>query len=474
MQKPNIVSKFIRGIAIASMTMSGLFFHPSVALATTPTEMRAQQTDLYVIYEVSPTSTDKMSTASRSEASQYTMNGQVYYLPRTLDSTKNTFFRLHDGVDHMDSTVLGEAGYTTEGPIGYPWKNAYKPDGTSQLFRGTNASGDHALQSQYLTFNGYSIEGFSDCYGYPRFGGGVNLFTLTGSQITVKSNLVAGGSIWEFWWNNKQFINTDDYGRQMQSSMGIGNDPASAAMPTEAGDGYNIGDKNYWHGSPIASYGNTITSSLKTQSTRAIPLEWNNTYYNGNNYDLPVCYADWKLGKDIRLDDSSLSLGSGYENLVNQVARYDTVLSHPTDIFGDIEIPTAYLEPEFNRGFTFDSTVSDIDQATHEVSNSEFTGEGNGAYVIGYRPNAGGVIYANSNLSYAMGVYGSNVATGGNVAYFSLWKFGNPDSPYVTKFSAAARQSYTAGENRFTTYICVGTFDQVRTEMRQLYVMGYR
>lgn len=433
------------------------------------------QTDLNVLWEVTPFAQDKMSTSNRAEASSFPLNGQVYYAPKYSSITRRPLNRLYNQRgDHMDSLLTNEGGYTFEGALGYPWRGSSRPAGTASAFRGWNPSNsDHALMSVHLAFPGYNREGFTDAYAYHRFGRTAPLFALSGSQVTVKSNLAAGGSIWEYWWNGKQFVDHLDYGREIQSSLSFTD---SDALPTEGGDSTATGDPNYMHGAPIVRYTNTITDKAKTQSTRAVPLEWNHTSYNGNLQDVPVAYTTWQLGKDITLDDSSIDLGSGFQRLNGQVARYETVLSTPVALANaDIEIPTAYLLPEFRRGFTFNATEPDINAAAHEVRNSEFTHLGSNVYHLNYNAPSGGVIYANQSLAHAIGVYGSTPGSGGSARYFTLWKFGSLTAPSVTKWSAGGGiTTLTPGDNRFRTWIVVGTYDDVRVAMRRLYIQGYR
>lgn len=436
--------------------------------------IRSQQTDLNVLWEVQASGTNKMTTPSSAEAALFPMVGQVAYVPKNSATGRSPLYRLYNGSsDHMVSLTAGEGGYTTEAAIGYPWNAATKPAGTTAMFRGLNSSGDHALMSDHQQYTGYTVEGLGNAYSYPRFGSQVPLLSLTGSAMTVKSNLAAGGVIWELWWNGKQMIDNYDYGREIQASMSFQD---SNALPTEGGDYVSNSNKNYMHGSPVASSANTITTTSKKQSTRAVPLEWNYTSFNGGLADVPVIYKDWKLGKDITLDDQGMDLGSGFNSLRAQIMRYDTVLDIPQTLYGaNIEIPTAYLTSDLRRGFTFDATQSDINAGLSEKTVSDYTQLDSQTYHLQYSVNAGGVIYATDNLQYALGIYGSQPSLGGSATYFTLWKFGSFSSPFVTKWSAGNGWStFNAGENRFTTYVIAGTLDDVRTAMRRMYLMGYR
>lgn len=437
-------------------------------------DLRSQQTDLNIIWEVQPSPNDKMSTVDRPEAALFPMVGQAYYVPRYTATGRNTLYRLFNGTDHRPSMTAGEGGYATEGPLGYPWNATAKPLGTVAMNRGYNAAtGDYAIMPAHLTFPGYAQQALPQAYGYARYGSDVPLLQVTGNAITVKSNLAAGGSVWELWWNGKQMIDNLDYGREIQASMSFTD---SVALPTEGGDYTYHADKSYMHGSPVASSSNTLTSAVKKHSTRSIPLEWNFPSFNGGLTDVPVIYHDWQLGKDLFLDDQSLDLGTGFNHLRDQVIRYETVLDIPETLYSsNIEIPTAYLSNDMRRGFTFDATQTDINAGLQERLAADYNELDTGVFHLQYNVQAGGVIYATDDLNYALGIYGSSPDIGGSAKYFTLWKFGAFNNPSVTKWSAGNGWStFTAGENRFTTYIIAGTLDEVRVAMRRLYIMGYR
>lgn len=470
-------STILRAIALAAL------LPPFFATAqTTDAQLAPQRTPLNVIWEVSPSPSDKMSTANRAEAALFPMDGQVYYLPAAATTTgQHPLYRLFGTHgDHMDAIAQPQAGYTTEGVLGYPWSSAGRPAGTSGMYDGYNgATGDHALMGTGLSFAGYTVQALANTYGYARYGSASPMLTLNGKQISVSSNLAAGGAVWSLTWNGQQFLDHSDYGRGLQSSLSFAGNGASSALPTEAGDQAVDLDVDYMHGSPLLSSANTLGATKKVQSTRAAPLEWNYTAYNGGAVDQPVVYAGWQLGKDLTLDDTSLNLGSANATLAQQVIQYSTVFVNGGNTAltsADIEIPTAYLLPAYNRGFTFDATQPNAALAAVEVPNTAYANIAAQVYHYQYNPAAGGVIYANAGLDHALGIYGATPALGGTAQYFTLWKFGTSiATPFVTKWSAGGGlTTLNPGTNTFRTYIVAGTFSQVCNAMRQLYLHGYR
>ncbi|GAA4281309.1 hypothetical protein [Gaetbulibacter aestuarii] len=358
----------------------------------------------------------------------------------------------------MTSFVSGEGGYTTEGILGHAWLSSAAPSGTVKMLRGVNPSiGDHALMNPNYLISGYNQEIFSN-YAYPRFNKAEELLTLQGSAIQVKSNLVAGGTVWELWWNGKQFIDHKDYGREMQSSLNLGN----GALPTEGGDKWSDSNPFYMHGSPIIeAYNNGAT-----QITSAVPLEWFNDSFNtsGNQHEL-VIYKDFKLGKKLKLDQA-LNLGN-YNYLNSQIITYETNFYTPTDLTNvHIEVPTTYLPTEFSRFFEIDASKSNLNDGLTEVFLNVNESKQSP------KPLAGGIAIATNNLNYAMGIYiNVNMVESQDVGsnyYFRNWKFEN-----TSKWSAGRYGTITSGNHTYKSYVIVGTLDNVRVAMRTLYLNGY-
>jgi hypothetical protein len=116
------------------------------------------------------------------------------------------------GTDHMDSPIMGEAGYNTEGIIGYIWSSGGAKPGTSGLTRyydnqpqSANA-GDHATVvdsspvAHPQSFPYYALDSVPLGYGYARYPGtGLSLASVSGGGVEVKSNVATGCAVWEWW-----------------------------------------------------------------------------------------------------------------------------------------------------------------------------------------------------------------------------------------------------------------------------------
>jgi hypothetical protein len=98
------------------------------------------------------------------------------------------------------------------------------------------------------------------------------LLSLSAGGVTVESNKVAGGVTWRWSWNGMEFENHNGYGAEIQAAFYFGSGPD--LDPNEAGDGYLDGG----NGSPVVRFEN----QGNTQITRAVPLNWNPTVFDGD------------------------------------------------------------------------------------------------------------------------------------------------------------------------------------------------
>jgi hypothetical protein len=412
---------------------------------------------------------DLMSTINVSEVNSFPNQGQTYYLPSSQIGGTVPLYRLFNPNwggppgDHMNSTTAGEAGFTTESVLGFPFTS--QPTGTSQYLRTFNGcTGDHGDRSVYESPQSCYGDEPKGVYGYPRFGNSsFSALSLNGGGVTIESNRVAGGALFHWTHNGVQYINNRDYGRNMQSSVFF-NRGGVQSNPTESGDMWTDFDMPVWarHGSPLASASNN-TSTL-TQSTRSVPIDFIPQNFNGGQFR-PAIYKDFQLGKDITLNWG----GQG------PVARYQTVLSSPSLSTGYIEIPTAYLKASFNRYFTYDANSNVLTEVFPPL-NCPDTGQ----YYHYTPPNRGGVIISNADMTQAMGVYGANVSVGGSVSEFLLGKFiggqcggGTGEFDFAaSKWSVIRNGPFGSGTKVFTTYPMSGSVSQIRAIMTQLRIWG--
>lgn len=430
-------------------------FYALMASALFTNAALAQQTaTLKILWEVN-TGSDYMTAESTTERDLYTNRGALMYVPYGSIAGTVPLYRLWNGSsDHMTSHVAGEGGYTTEGVLGWVWNNATAVRGLGRFNRLVNpTTNDHAEVKAGDNISGYTVRETPGIYGYPRYNNvAESLLSLSAGGITVKSNKVAGGSIWSWVWNGIEFVDHADYGREIQSDMDW---TAGGVLynPTEAGSKYStdpvVGNRQ---GSPLYSASN----SGNTQSTRAIPLQWNPDILGGSA-TRPVIFTDMLLGKDVTLN---------YNNM-GSVAKYVTHLTLASPVSqANLSLPAAYAPASFGKYYTYDAHHDTLLPATPGC------GTGTGGGII-WLPNSGhgAVIIENDAGTGAIAVAGRTAPAGGKVGGFGLsdCRVSNGTSIYGA-FTGHVAQS--AGTTSITTFIVTDTLANVRTKIRQLYIQG--
>lgn len=369
---------------------------------------------------------DRMSTKSSAEAHRFDTEATTFYIPAEPGTDRMPLYRMFNGRDHMDSINVNESPhYQCELTLGYPWREHAGPRGTNvgHLKRLYNeATYDHALVSRVNEpLRGYRADFDMPVLGYPRLGG-AKLLPISNGEIEIKSNEMAGGQVWEWHWNGRQFLETADFGRGIQSSLSIPMpslaDPAVSdpSLPTEGG-GFSRQSVEPLHlqGSPVVN----LHNEGFRQVSRAVPLEWQNHLF-GCETDQIIAYPEFVIGKNLIFNDErTVHLSTEHRK---RIVTYETVFYSPFEMDDvAIEIPTAYLKPDFNSFWRYDAENATL---TRMPSHSEYRG-------------AGGVILATQEPhDYAMGVYGSPPSMGGSVTYFNLLDFTNHGLPTV-KWRAA-------------------------------------
>jgi hypothetical protein len=362
----------------------------------------------------------------------------------------------------MDSNTPGEGGYQTEAAIAYSFNSLVTATkGVRRLYNPTN--GDHATVRDGDTISGYSAEGILG-YGYPRYkNAATDLLSLAAGSVTVRSNRVAGGAVWEWHWNGKQFISQYDYGRQIQSAVFFPAVSPITANPTEAGDKFSTASiaAGWRHGSPLL----TAANSGSSQTTTCVPLNFVPEDFGGGQ-NQPVAWLGWQIGKTITLNFNGMP----------RVAKYVTkVVAESAQSNAQIEIPTIYTTGEFTRHYTYNVGLDSLVEVFPTPCSDT-------AVVLSAWNGAGAVIVTTQNGLYAIGQYGRKPANGGSVDYLTLWEFiggscGNGTNPqdFATSKTSTVRGPFNlpAGTTTYTTYIASGTLSQVRNDFRTLYLNGF-
>jgi hypothetical protein len=429
-----------------------------------PTEKGAPPptpTILRVLHRVLYSGTDRMTCCGSLDSNSYPSEGQMYYVADQPGSNRDPLNRYVNAgaTDHADG-ISPLDNYTLEEVLGYPWTQGSLP-GLTLLSEGFNSStGDYALMLPSESLPGYSASSLG-VYGYPRFGNSSEvLLSLSAGGVTVESNEVAGGVTWRWYWNGMQFENHFGYGGEIQAAFYFGT--SSALNPNEAGDGYAPAGISAGNGSPVVRFEN----HGNTQSTRAVPLNWDPTAFGGD-IEHPIVWDTVILGKDVTLDFNNMG----------PVAQYTTHLVLPAAGFGTLAMPTGYLRGNFNRFWTYDAQAQRLTEVTGQVAD----GCSNGNLSFPFYTNYGGVIISDASGDYAMGVYGVSIEAGGQVSFFGLYSY--PCMPGDTSENSwnfnvwtAVRGNgdilFPAGDSSYNSYVITETLQNVTKLMDNLYSAG--
>jgi hypothetical protein len=442
--------------AACALAACGLHQGAPVLPASNSAAIAAKHMDLLpvevfnVVWDVMATPTDHMSTVSAAERKMLPSHGQTWYLAaRALPGTRPLYrqYKAAPPSDHMDSSRATVRGYVEQEILGYGFADSSQ-SGTHELLRYyDSATGDHVTPGPHQRLpKSYALNEKFPLWSYPRYNNRATVLLKTSANgVTAAINRVAGGAIWSWTWKGRQFINTHDYGREMQMSLFY-----KRHNPTQAGDGF-FGDLADMHGSPLVSAG----ASGGVIKTASHPLEWNPRLFGAARHQLAI-YTDVLF--DTRVD---LAFKPG-------VAAFTTSYKLPNTLPDETtqgEIPTAYLVAAFDSYYTVDAKA----KSTTQVYPASCSSSGN----VGWVPPSGygGVIIATRSGAYALGVYSKMDTLGGPTDYFTLWNFIACNQ--TSKFSAVHTNGWPAGTASYTTYILTGSLAAVESNMYALYSSGY-
>lgn len=376
-------------------------------------------------------------------------------------------YRLFLNGDHMDSLSTTEGGYTNEGLTGYGWTSSTAVSGLSAYIRARNGTtGDHTNHHAFESApTGYTDESAA-FYGFRRFNNtDTSLVTISGGGVTAHANVVAGGAIWDWTWNGKQFVNAQDCGREIQTALQV---PSRYQDIPECGDRFSVHSQAAWlrHGAPLASSsagGTTFTSA-------SIPLDWGGgANHWGASQDGPNLWLNWRIGKTITMNFNNMG----------PVAQYQATVTAPVSSSdGVLEFPMVYMPSEFNRFWTYDAGTNSLTEVTSSMPN----GCGTGAPGYTFTPSYGGVIISDSTGNYAMGVYAGSRSVGGAESYFAMWKFwcaadGSAQYNFDTSkldIIYGNSASIPTGTSTYVSYLINGTVTDVASKMLALKNAGYK
>ena len=266
------------------------------------------------------------------------------------------------------------------------------------------------------------------------------------SEIVITTTARLAGAIHSLTWNGREFIDSADHGRQLQSASNfdLGSAFTSETFnPTEAGSRHDgAGDVSSSRLLHYIAKGN----QLKTTSQMSFWLQPGEKSA-GHPAKNSTILADHLLTKRMTI---------GYKDLPN-VISYDVTFGVPVGEFhqyAQFEAVTGYMPAEFHKFHAFDSDTWQL------TSLSDGPGEQN-------RP----VALATEDGEFAMGIYSPQQPSHGfEQAGYGRWNFG-PEQ--VVKWNCVFRirdvNGIPAGDYSYKTFVIIGTLEDVRLAMIRLH-----
>ncbi|MFZ6780801.1 hypothetical protein ACO0LD_28545 [Undibacterium sp. Ji83W] len=249
--------------------------------------------------------------------------------------------------------------------------------------------------------------------------------------ITIRTCSYDAGAVCSLTWRGKEFINDYDHGRQLQSASSFDN-LGESFNPTEAGAAVPYNGVNPSVSSSILQGEWATSNVLATQTQMAF---WNPV--GGSQVSNHI------LNKRITIGLPNMA------HVIEYLTQF-TIPSNESHSFGVFEALTGYMPPEFSKFYTFDVR----NNAVMEAPISDGPGEQN-------LP----IIFATPDGGWAMGIYSPEAPQ----ATFAGLGYGRFRFPDTVKWNNVFRIYNPSGTYHFRSYVIVGSLENVRVSMTQLY-----
>jgi hypothetical protein len=272
--------------------------------------------------------------------------------------------------------------------------------------------------------------------------------TAGDSEIVITATSRTAGAIHSLTWNGREFIDSFDHGRQLQSACSFdcgepGRFVAETYNPTEAGSRRD---------------GRTDTSSSRLLSLHAAGTDFETTsqmafWVPPGESTAGVAARNTELLSKHRL---AKRVRIGYRGLTN-VIRYDVTFTVPDDEpphrFAQFEALTGYMPPEFERFSKFNPMNGELEPLSDGPGEQPWP-----------------VVLATTSGSHAMGIFTPPTPPHGfDPIGYGRWRFA---AERVVKWNCVFRlrrdAGITPGDYPFTCFVIVGDLDMVTQSLRSL------
>jgi len=267
------------------------------------------------------------------------------------------------------------------------------------------------------------------------------------SEIVITTTNRVAGAIHSLTWGGREFIDSFDHGRQLQSASGLdcglkGEFWSECFNPTEAGsraDG--TGEKSSSRLLEIRAG----EADLRTISQMAFWLAPGETSWDRPALNKTI-RSEHLLAKHVRI---------GYKDMPH-VIEYNVTFTVPEGephTFGQFEALTGYMPPEFERFWKFMPASGKLEALDDGPGEQEFP-----------------VVLSTESGSHAMGIFSPDQPSRGfEKAGYGRFRF---KAERVVKWNCAFRvrgeKGTLSGEHKFRMFVAVGTLEDVRQALGSL------
>jgi len=265
--------------------------------------------------------------------------------------------------------------------------------------------------------------------------GGATISAMAGPwPITIQTCDHDAGAICSLTWRGKEFINDNDHGRQLQSASSF-DYLGESFNPTEAGAEVPYNGVNPSPSSSCLQGKWTTSNALATQTKMAF----------------------WKpVGGSLQSNhilNKQVTIGAfGLPHVIQYLTHF-SIPANESHTHGVFEVVTGYMPADFSQFWTFDVKGGGI-----LAPLGDGPGEQNLPIIFSTSDSDGG---------WAMGIYSPSSPQPSYPGLgYGRWRFG-PEN--VVKWNNVFRIPNPSGAYDFQSYVIVGSLDNVKVSMQQLY-----
>ncbi len=265
------------------------------------------------------------------------------------------------------------------------------------------------------------------------------------SEIVITTTNRLAGAVHSLTWNGKEFIDSTDHGRQLQSACA-----------------FDCGKPNFW----AEAYNPTEAGSRRDGAGRTSTSQLLHLRAAGNTLETKSRMAFWLAPGELsdkrpalnakRLSDHTLAkrVVIGHRGLAHAI-EYTATFTLPANerhTFAQFEALTGYMPPEFSVFEAFDPATKRLTGVTDGPGEQKFP-----------------LVFSTPSGSHAMGVNSLDKPETFAGPGYGRWRF---KAEKVVKWNAVFRRreadGVPPGEYTFRVFVAVGSRENVRATLEQL------